>query len=242
MKLDDLLPKMFPSGQDISRGPDGTLSGTAKVSESQTVRLLGLIDGTPLGADNAISISRGVIDLIAKGDKQPLVLLVDGHSQKWSRRDEMLGLNEYLGHLCKCLSLASQAGILTVSVLYGRAEGGALIAACLSPQVFVAIDGATPSVMDLKSIASVTKLPTEKIVEMSKATPIFAPGVDHLAVTGAIFETWKADDPLSERLLKILQSKAELSDRRDQLGLERKGRLMAAPVSERVSKEAQANA
>ena len=242
MKLDDLLPKLFPGSQEIACGPNGTLSGSAKISESQTVHLLGLIDGTPLGADNAIFMSRGILDLITKGDKQPLVLLVDGHSQKWSRRDEMLGLSEYLGHLCKCLSLASQAGILTVSVLYGRAEGGALIAACLSPQVFVAVDGATPSVMDLKSIASVTKLPAEKIAEMAKATPIFAPGVDHLAVTGAIYETWKADDPLSERLLNILQSRAELSDRRDQLGLERKGRLMAAPVAERVGKEAQANA
>jgi hypothetical protein len=39
------------------------------------------------------------------------------------RRDEMLGLNEYLAHLTKCFVLAGQRGHRTVGVLFGRGGG-----------------------------------------------------------------------------------------------------------------------
>ena len=96
--------------------------------------------------------------------------------------------------------------------------------------------------MDLKLMYSVTTIPIEKLQDRAKTTPVFAPGAEHLVVTGAIHETWDGSQPYADRLKSLLQTKPGEPDRRDQLGLERKGRLMAAPVAERVGKEAQAKA
>lgn len=241
MTLDELLPKLFPDGNDVKRGPGGTISGMGMVG-SLPVAVLGIVDQTPPGIDGAILLSDHVLKLIAGGKKLPIVMLVDTASQKMARRDEMLGLNEYLSHLYKSLYLARKQGILTVSILYGAAAAGAFIATCLSSQILVTVEGAYPSVMDLKSMASVTKIPIEKLQEMAKTTPVFAPGAEHLIVTGAIHETWDSSQPYADRLKTVLGTTPDEPDRRDQLGLERKGRLMAAPVAERVGKEAQANA
>ena len=241
MKLDELLPKLFPDGSDVKHGPEGTIFGTGNVG-GQTVAVLGIVDQTPAGIDCAIFLGGHVLKLIEGGKKQPIVMLVDTASQKMARRDEMLGLNEYLSHLYKSLYLARKQGILTVSILYGAAAAGAFIATCLSTQILVTVEGAYPSVMDLKSIASVTKLPIEKLQDMAKTTPVFAPGAEHLIVTGAIDEMWDGSQPYADRLKTVLQTAPGESDHRDQIGFKRKGRLMAASVAERVGKEAQADA
>ena len=39
-------------------------------------------------------------------------------------------------------------------------------------------------------MARVTKLPIETLREKAKVTPVFAPGLENLAQTGAIAEIW----------------------------------------------------
>ena len=172
------------------------------------------------------------------GGRAPIVVLVDTSSQNMARRDELLGLNEYLAHLFKSLTLAAMHGHRTVSVLFGHAAAGAFIATALSSQSLVALPGAEPSVMDLPSISRVTKLPLEELKELAKSTPIFAPGVEPLFATGAVVEIWAADEPLPPRLAALLRQPAAASDLRDRIGLERKGRLLAQQIAERVATEA----
>jgi malonate decarboxylase gamma subunit len=159
-----------------------------------------------------------------------------------ARRDELLGLNEYLAHLAKSLALAALHGHRTVSVLFGHAAAGAFIATALSSQSLVALAGAEPSVMDLPSISRVTKLPLEQLKELAKTTPIFAPGVEPLFATGAVMEIWAANEPLASRLAALLAQPVSTSDLRDRVGLERKGRLLAQKIAERVAAEAAAHA
>jgi malonate decarboxylase gamma subunit len=118
------------------------------------------------------------------------------------------------------------------------AAAGAFIATALSSQSLVALPGGEPSVMDLPSISRVTKLPLEQLRELAKSTPIFAPGVEPLFATGAVTETWAADQPFAPRLAELLGRAAPTSDLRDQIGLERKGRLLAREIAERVAAEA----
>jgi malonate decarboxylase gamma subunit len=159
-----------------------------------------------------------------------------------ARRDELLGLNEYLAHLAKSLALAAQHGHPTVSVLFGHAAAGAFIATALSSQWLVALPGAEPSVMDLPSISRVTKLPLDQLKELAKSTPIFAPGVAPLFAIGAVTETWSAKEPFAPRLAALLRQPLATSDLRDQIGLERKGRVLAQKIAERVAAEAAAHA
>ena len=159
-----------------------------------------------------------------------------------ARRDELLGLNEYLAHLAKSLALASAHGHRIVSVLFGHAAAGAFIATALSSQSLVALTGAEPSVMDLPSIPRVTKLPLEQLKELAKTTPIFAPGIEPLFAIGAVAETWAADEPFASRLAALLRQPVATSDLRDRTGLERKGRVLAQQIAERVATEAAAHA
>ena len=242
MTLDEVLASLFPSGHTVERGPAGTLHGTAKVEGQDEVTVVGIIDGTPLGVDGAIRLAANVLAAVEAGRRAPIVVLVDTASQNMARRDELLGLNEYLAHLFKSLALAGMHGHRTVSVLFGHAAAGAFIATALPSQSLVALPGAEPSVMDLPSISRVTKLPLEQLQEMAKSTPIFAPGVEPLFVTGAVTEIWAANEPFAPRLAGLLQQPVGTSDLRDRIGLERKGRLLARKIAERVAAEAAAHA
>jgi malonate decarboxylase gamma subunit len=241
MTLDEVLASLFPCGHAVERGPSGTLHGTAKVEGQGEAAVVGIVGGTPLGVDGAILLAGHVLAVVEAGGRAPIVVLVDTASQNMARRDELLGLNEYLAHLAKSLALAAVHGHRTVSILFGHAAAGAFIATALSSQSLVALTGAEPSVMDLPSISRVTKLPLEELKELAKSTPIFAPGVEPLFATGAVAEIWAADEPLASRLAALLRQLAATSDLRDRIGLERKGRLLAQQIAERIAMEAAAN-
>jgi malonate decarboxylase gamma subunit len=241
MTLDEVLAALFPSGHAVERGPSGTLHGTATVEGQGAAAVVGIAGGTPLGVDGAILLAGHVLAAVEAGGRAPVIVLVDTSSQNMARRDELLGLNEYLAHLAKSLALAAVHGHRTVSVLFGHAAAGAFIATALSSQSLVALPGAEPSVMDLPSISRVTKLPLEQLKELAKSTPIFAPGVEPLFATGAVAEIW-ADEPLAPRLAALLRQPAANSDLRDRIGRERKGRLLAQQIAEQVAAEAAAHA
>ncbi len=173
MTLDDVLASLFPSGHQVEPGPSGTLHGPATVEGYGKVTVVGIVGGTPLGVDAAIVLAGHVLAAVERGDRAPIIFLADTSSQNMARRDELLGLNEYLAHLVKSLALAAALGHRTVSLLFGQAAAGAFIAAALSSQSLVALPGAEPSVMDLPSISRVTKLPLEQLERLAKSTPIF---------------------------------------------------------------------
>lgn len=238
MELAELLSLLFPEGQRIANGPAGSFSGTAQVAQIGPVSLAGIQEASPLGVDGAIFLAKKVLETLRKAPGQPILMLVDGASQNMTRRDELLGLNEYLSHLAKSLVLAGQLGHRTVSILYGGAAAGAFIASCLASQDLVVMPGAEPSVMDLPSIARVTKLPLNKLKELAGSTPIFAPGVEPLYATGAISESWPAQPQAAQHLSRLLGETRQEGDNRDRLGLERGGRKLAMEIAERVLQEA----
>jgi malonate decarboxylase gamma subunit len=242
MTLDEVVTSLFPSGHQVKQGPAGTLHGTAEVKGHGKVTIVGIVGATPLGVDAAILLAGHVLAAVEAGDRAPILFLADTSSQNMARRDELLGLNEYLAHLIKSLALAAAHGHRSVSLLFGNAAAGAFIATALSSQSLVALPGAAPSVMDLPSISRVTKLPLEQLERLAKSTPIFAPGVAPLFAIGAVTQTWAADQLFAPRLADLLRQPVATSDLRDQIGLERKGRRLAQTIAERVAAEAVAHA
>jgi malonate decarboxylase gamma subunit len=120
---------------------------------------------------------------------------------------------------------------------YGKAAAGAFLATALATDRFVGLPGAEPTVMDLPSMSRVTKLPLDTLKQLAKTTPVFAPGLDHLLQMGAVAEIWDPTKPLDEQLEETLK-KTSPADNRDEMGAERKGRLMAARVAKQVIAEA----
>ncbi|KJC46458.1 biotin-independent malonate decarboxylase subunit gamma [Bradyrhizobium sp. LTSP857] len=232
MTRDEILASLFPNGSDIEIA-GAILAGNATLPDGRPIHVLGITQGQNLGVDEAIVLAGHVIEIIGSQDRAPILVLVDSASQRMSRRDELLGLSEYLAHLAKALLLAEAEGHRTVGLLYGGSAAGAFIATALSTGTLVALPGAHPAVMDLPSMARVTKLPIEVLKAKAEATPVFAPGLDNMVRTGGIQIVWDETAPLAPQLAAVLARPAGRDDRA-RLGAVRGGRLKAAEIADRV--------
>jgi malonate decarboxylase gamma subunit len=234
VQLDDILASLFPAGHSVSVDNHGLLFGSATVGDGATADVIGVANRTAVGIDEAARLSRRVLEIVERGASRPLLVLIDSDSQRMSKRDELLGLSQYLSHLAQCLDLADRRGSRTVGLLYGHTAAGAFIATALATRVLVALPGAEPEVMDLPSMARVTKLPLDLLKEKAKTTAVFAPGLENLAQTGAVHEVWDPEKPLAAQLAALLRREPG-GDERDRLGRERGGRPVAADVAARVA-------
>jgi malonate decarboxylase gamma subunit len=241
MTLDEILPSLFPNGHDI-HVDGGVLTGAGTLQRGGQVAVIGIDGKLPVGVDEAIRLSRHVVDVMQRGGGEPILILLDSDSQRMSKRDELLGLNEFLAHLAKCLIHADMRGHRTVGLLYGHTAAGAFIATAMATRSLVALPGASPAVMDLPSMSRVTKLPIEVLEEKARSTPVFAPGLANMAQVGAVAAIWDDKASLAGQLQAVLDEPSNGRDARDRLGENRKGRLKAADIAERVHELAVASA
>jgi malonate decarboxylase gamma subunit len=232
MMLDDVLFSLFPEGHSVDNY-DGVLLGSGPLKTGGQAVVIGVGGRTAIGVNEAIRLSRHVLNSMEDGGG-PILVLVDSDSQRMSKRDELLGLNEFLAHLAKCLIYADMRGRPTVGVLYGHSAAGAFLATALATRILVALPGAEPAVMDLPSMSRVTKLSIDMLEEKAKSTPVFAPGLNNLAQTGAVLTIWDEKTSLAEQLETLLGSIQDTGDQRDRLGKRRNGRPKAADIAERV--------
>jgi malonate decarboxylase gamma subunit len=180
MTLDEVLNGLFPADHDVKASAAGLITGSGKRKQGDPIAVIGVANGVALGTAGVLPLAEEVLQVVTKGGNTPIVVLVDTQGQLMARRDEMLGLNEYLAHLAKCLLLASHQGHRTIGLEYGKAAAGAFLATALATDRLIGLPGAEPTVMDLPSMSRVTKLPEDKLRELAKSTPVFAPGLDHL--------------------------------------------------------------
>ncbi|MGY3341533.1 MULTISPECIES: biotin-independent malonate decarboxylase subunit gamma [unclassified Bradyrhizobium] len=236
MTLDDILAGLFQNGAKIET-TGAMIAGQAVLPGGEPIHVLGVTQGQPLGVDEAVVLAGRVIEIVKSGDRAPILFLVDSASQRMSKRDELLGLSEYLSHLAKTLLLAEVEGHRTVGLLYGGSAAGAFIATALATGTLVALPGAHPAVMDLPSMARVTKLPMDVLKAKAEATPVFAPGLDNMVKTGGVHVVWDEAAPLAPQLAAVLR-RPRGQDDRGRLGAERGGRRKAAELAERVARAA----
>ncbi|KVR69484.1 biotin-independent malonate decarboxylase subunit gamma [Burkholderia ubonensis] len=233
MTLDEVLMSLFPHGHAIVRD-GGLLSGHAELAGTR-VDMIGVADRLPFGIDEALRLASHVLATLERGGATPILVLVDSDSQRMSKRDELLGLNEGLSHLAKCLMHADLAGHRTIGLLYGHTAAGAFIATALATRVLLAVPGADPEVMDLPSMARVTKLPLDVLKEKARSTPVFAPGLDNLVKMGAVDAVLDPARGLDAQVAEWLDRPADRVDRRAA-----RGRPVAADVAQRVHELARA--
>src|SRR5271170_192892 len=101
MTLDDVLGSLFPAGHTVQRGPHHTVHGTGRLGDKGDVALIGVVDGEMVGADASLLLAEQVLSIIQKDDHTPILVLIDAGIQMLTRRDELLGMNEYFAHLIK---------------------------------------------------------------------------------------------------------------------------------------------
>ena len=232
MTLNDVLASMFPDGHDVSN-EHGVLFGSGVLRSRAKALVIGVADRTAVGVDEALRLAGYVLASLS-GGSAPIIVMIDSDSQRMSKRDELLGLNEFVAHLAKALIYADANGRPTIGVLYGHTAAGAFLGTALATRVLAGLPGADPAVMDLPSMSKVTKLPLTVLQAKAKSTPVFAPGLQNLAQMGAVHSTWNETASLADQLQTLLGVIDDPRDRRDALGKQRGGRMKAADIAERV--------
>ncbi|MCL6654915.1 biotin-independent malonate decarboxylase subunit gamma [Agrobacterium rubi] len=230
-----LFDRLFPQGHEITS--EGLFfAGTAKAGPD-LVSIIGTREKAHIGIDLAMRMAAEVIRIMKERPGSPILLLVDTAGQKMSRRDELLGLNGYIAHLAKCLDVARRRGHRIIGLVYGEAVSAGFLSSSLLADACYALPEAEVRVMNLPAMSRVTKIPVERLEELSMDSAVFAPGVANYVAMGAVRETWDGD--LAVALVKALEERPGANvDARRNYGEQRNGRTLARSVSQRVRHDA----
>jgi malonate decarboxylase gamma subunit len=224
-----LASRLFPDGNDISE-KDNFLSGTGQV-EGSPIAVIGTTGHTSIGIEIALAQAKAVLKTVREHPGRPILILVDTQGQRLRQRDEMLGINSYMAHLGKCIDFARRAGHKVIGLVYDQALSGGFITSGLIADACFALPDATIRVMGLPAMARITKVPEEKLTELAKDNPVFAPGAENYLRMGGVQAIWEGD--FAAQLAQAL-AECDATDRRRELGLARGGRHWAQPVAEAV--------
>ena len=230
MDWQSLASRLFPQGHTIHEH-EQLLSGTGTV-EGETVAVLGTTGHAPIGIEIALAQATAVLAIVRGHPGRPILILVDTQGQRLRHRDEMLGINSYMAHLGKCIDFARRQGHKVIGLVYDQALSGGFITSGLMADACFALPDATIRVMGLPAMARITKVPEERLTELAKVDPVFAPGAPNYLRMGGLQAIW--EDDFAARLAAAIRD-ADPVDRRRALGFERGGRKLAQPVAEAVS-------
>lgn len=224
-----LLAALFGTAHDVQCDGD-LLHGSAELN-GQTLTVVGTTHHAAIGVELALAQARVVLDTVRDCPGRAILLLVDTQGQRLRQRDELLGINRYMAHMGCCIALARQQGHRVIGLVYDQALSGGFITSGLMADACYALPEAEIRVMRLPAMARVTKLDEQRLAELSRANPVFAPGVENYVAMGGIEALWRGD--LQACLVEALQQDTTV-DKRAAEGAARGGRLLAAPVAARV--------
>ena len=231
MNWETLLSALFGAAHDVQCDGD-LLHGSAQL-KGQTITLVGTTHHAAIGVELALAQARVVLDTVRDFPGRAILLLVDTQGQRLRQRDELLGINRYMAHMGCCIELARQQGHRVIGLVYDQALSGGFITSGLIADACYALPEAEIRVMRLPAMARVTKLDEQRLAELSKFNPVFAPGVENYVAMGGIEALWRGD--LQACLVNALQQAATV-DQRAAEGAARGGRTLAAQVAMRVVK------
>lgn len=236
MNTELLLKQLFPKQLDYQIN-GYVIKGNAE-TEAGPVRILGTVNAAPINQEIAIELAGEILQLIQQQNKTPVVFIVDTQGQDLSRADELLCLNRTFAHLASCVDLLRRSGHANLAIIFGQAVSGGFLSYGLMANEVYAISDSQVKVMDLNAMARVTKIPVEKLKDLSQSSAIFAPGVENFYKMGAINAIWPdlESDWISQALLNQQQQlESYITDQRRVVGQQRQGRQLCNSVIEKVA-------
>ncbi len=191
---------------DPEYGP-GAVVGTAQL-EGETVTVIAndayafndrfpVVFGGVIGLEEAYKMATAVYRTIEAdkdkplAEKRPLVLIVDTPGNGPGKMEEIAGMNKATGSYQLALAQARKTGNPIIAMVIGRAISGAFLCHGLQADEILALStdfGTMIHVMPITSISRITKMDIERLEELSKVTPVFAPGVNFFYNLGGVKE------------------------------------------------------
>lgn len=162
-------------------------------------------------------LAKAVDEAIEKGDKRPIIAIVDVPSQAYGRREEALGIHQALAAAADSYARARLAGHPVVALLVGKAMSGAFLAHGYQANRLIALrdPGVMVHAMGKASAARVTLRSVEELEALAASVPPMAYDIDSYASLGLLWKTLEvsqieqptADDvaQVSDCLLQAIQ-------------------------------------
>jgi malonate decarboxylase gamma subunit len=229
MQWQDLAQTLFGAHHAIAAEGD-FLSGTAEL-DGQPIAIVGTTRHAAIGVALALRQARAVLDTMAAHPGRTILLFIDTQGQQLRRRDELLGINRAMAHLGCCIDQARRRGHPVIGLVYSQALSGGFITSGLIADACYALADAEIRVMGIPAMARVTKLSEALLTELSRANPVFAPGVENYVSMGGVRAVWRDDLPAA---LRAALADRDVSDRRARDGAARGGRRLAEQVAAQV--------
>lgn len=212
------------------------LAGEAGSGEHR-VWVVGTRERAPIDIPLALRMAQAVLQAVAAdaaaATPVPLVLLAETQGQALSRQQELLGLPGALAHLALCVDLARRRGHRLLTLVRTEAVSGGFLAFGMLGDRICALPGAEIRVMDLRAMARVTRIPLERLEDLARTAPVFAPGAENFERLGGVHEVWGEDQDWGLACRAALAA-CTAQDQRAALGEQRGGRTLAQPVAAAV--------
>ncbi|MEI2416872.1 biotin-independent malonate decarboxylase subunit gamma [Orrella sp. JC864] len=225
MQWQELADRLFSAGHDIAQQGD-FLHGTGR-RPGREYAVIGTANHAEVGVELALAMAGAVLRTIEAFPGRPILFLVDTQGQRLRHRDELLGLNRYMSHLCKCVEAARRQGHRVLGLVYSQALSGGFLPNGMAADLCAALPQAEIRVMNLPAMARVTRLDEGRLRELSGSSPVFAPGAQNYVSMGAIDGLWEGD---LGQALDDAWARATPQDGRAALGQARGGRRLAHEI------------
>ena len=176
-------------------------------------------------------LAKAVDEAIARGDKRPIIAIVDVPSQAYGRREEALGIHQALAAAADSYARARLAGHLVIALLVGKAMSGAFLAHGYQANRLIALrdPGVMVHAMGKASAARVTLRSVEELEALAASVPPMAYDIDSYASLGLLWETLSVsqiEQPTPEDVARV--SDCLVSAIKDITSTDLSGRLGAA--------------
>jgi malonate decarboxylase gamma subunit len=227
---EQILDTLFSGAAKLTKHGD-LVTGEATF-DSRPVAILGTVNRAYIGADTALAMARFVLDVMRDKPGCTILIVVDNSGHRLGRWDELMGNNGYLAHLTKCLDQARRRGHRVIGLVNELAVSAGFMALGMATDACYALPSAEVRVMALNAMARVTRVPLDRLEELSKTSPVLGPGAQNYLRVGALKAIWDGD--LKEHFRQALADKPDDSDARCARGAERGGRTQAQSVAQMV--------
>lgn len=176
-------------------------------------------------------LAKAVDEAIARGDKRPIIAIVDVPSQAYGRREEALGIHQALAAAADSYARARLAGHPVIALLVGKAMSGAFLAHGYQANRLIALrdPGVMVHAMSKASAARVTLRSVEELEALAASVPPMAYDIDSYASLGLLWETLSVsqiEQPTPEDVARVSDCLA--SAIKDIASTDLSGRLGAA--------------
>jgi len=153
-------------------------------------------------------LAKAVDEAIARGDKRPLIAIVDVPSQAYGRREEALGIHQALAAAADSYARARLAGHPVIALLVGKAMSGAFLAHGYQANRLIALrdPGVMVHAMGKASAARVTLRSVEELEALAASVPPMAYDIDSYASLGLLWETLSVsqiDQPSAQDVARV---------------------------------------